>query len=79
MKLNKIKLKNKIYDFLKWFSILFIPASAWFVGTIFETWNIKHVDEIVRTINATGTFIGILLGISNYNYYKGDDKDVKGV
>ena len=72
-----MKLNNKIYNFLKWFSILFIPASAWFVGTVFEIWHIKYVHEIVKTINATGTFIGILLGISNYNYYKEVDKNVK--
>ena len=72
-----MKLSNKIYNFLKWFSILFIPASAWLVGTIFDTWHIQHADEIVRTINAIGTFLGILLGISNYNYYKEVDKNVK--
>lgn len=78
MKFNKIKLKNEIYNFLKWFSILFIPASAWFIGTVFDTWHIKHVDEIVRTINAFGTFLGILLGISNYNYYREVDENAKG-
>lgn len=72
-----MKFKDKVYNFLKWFALLFIPASAWLVGTIFTIWKIPYVNEIVRTINAIGTFLGILLGISNYNYYKEDDKEQK--
>ena len=57
-------LPDKAYDVLKWVSVLFCPAAALLVGTIFKTWGLPYADEIVTTINAVGVFIGAVIGAS---------------
>lgn len=64
-------LNNKVYDFLKWFCLLFLPALAWFVGVVAPIWGVGNVDAIVRTINATATFLGVLIGVSTLKYNGG--------
>ena len=39
-----------------------------------EIWGIPYINEIVKTINLIGTVLGIWLGISTYNYKKGEQK-----
>ena len=66
-----IKLDDKWYDFLKWCSILFLPALAVLVKTIFSIWKIPFGDEIATTIMAIDVFLGSILGISSIQYNKG--------
>ena len=63
-------LNNKVYDVLKWIAMLFLPALAILIKTIFPIWNIPYADEISATIVAINAFLGALLGISNTIYYK---------
>lgn len=63
-------LPDKIYNFLKWFTILFLPASATLYNTVALIWNLPYVEEITKTITAIATFLGAILAISNYNYNK---------
>ena len=65
-------LPSKVYNFLKWLCLIVTPAiSSLIVGfsSLFN-WNIP-VDGIVGTISLGATFIGAVLGVSNYNYAKG--------
>ena len=71
---KKLKLKNKLYDILKWVSILFLPALATFYGLVSKTWDLPYGEQIVITINGLGVFIGALIGISTANYNKGKDE-----
>ena len=57
-------LPDKVYDILKWVSILLCPALATLVGVIFNVWGIPYGDQIVTTINAIGLFIGGVIGLS---------------
>lgn len=61
-------MKNKIYDTLKWVAILLLPAIAWFYVEIAPDWNLPYPNEIAHTLNAIGTLLGIILGVSNINY-----------
>lgn len=64
-----MKLNDKLYDFLKWFLILFIPALNILIvslGTIYKF----DAEVIVLTISAFATFLGAITGISNINYKK---------
>lgn len=61
-------MNNKIYDFAKWVAILLLPATAWFYGEIAPDWHLPYPNEIVHTLNAIGTMLGIILGVSNINY-----------
>ena len=61
-------MKNSTYDFLKKVALIVLPTLATFVMTIFEIWEIPYGDKIGATITAFDTALGIILGISNYNY-----------
>ena len=65
-----MKLNDKVYDILKWFAILFLPALAVLVKTIFAIWQIPYGDEISTTIMALDVFLGAILGISSIQYKK---------
>ena len=66
-------MNNKLYDFLKWVAILFLPALSTLISVVFNIWNIPYGDEIAQTITALGVFLGAILGISSIQYKKGND------
>ena len=66
-----MKLSDKIYQILKWGLIIFIPALITLIGTLGQIYNFD-TETIVLTISAISTFLGVITGISNYNYKKGD-------
>lgn len=68
-----MKLENRMYDFLKWVAILFLPALATLVAVVFKIWDIPYGNEIAQTITALATFLGAILGISSIQYKKGND------
>ena len=68
-----MKLKNELYDVLKWIGLVCIPAIAWFVGQVGYDIGIANADVVVKVLNAIGTLLGMLIGVSTYNYYKKDD------
>lgn len=70
-----MKLSDKQYNFLKWFCLISLPACATLYGLLAETWGLPYGDQIVTTLNALGTFIGVLIGVSTYNYNKADSED----
>ena len=61
-------MKNEVYDFLKKIALVVLPALATLIITIFQIWNIPYGEQIGATITAVDTALGIILGISNYNY-----------
>lgn len=65
-----MKLSNKLFDVLKWVAILFLPALAILIRTVFAIWNIPYGDQISATITALQVFLGAILGVSTLNYNK---------
>ncbi|MBQ6679558.1 MAG: phage holin [Lachnospiraceae bacterium] len=66
----KFKLPDKVYDKLKMVALVFLPALATLVGSLFGIWNIGYAQEIVKTITALDLFLGAVLGISSAQYKK---------
>lgn len=66
-----MKMNNKIYNILKWGLMIFIPALITFIGTLGTIYGFD-TETIVLTISAISTFLGVITGISNYNYNKGE-------
>lgn len=71
-------MSNRTYDILKIVALIVIPAIAFFIGTLGETWGWENVDKIVITINAVGTLLGSIITKISSDYYKkkmlkGDD------
>ena len=65
-----MKLNDKVYDILKWVAILFLPALALLIKTVFQIWGIPFGEEIGATIIAIQVFLGAILGVSSMNYKK---------
>ena len=65
-----MKINNKVYDVLKWLSVLMLPALSTFIAYVFPIWNIPYGDEISKTITAFATFVGIIIGVSTIGYNK---------
>ena len=61
---------NKTYDILKWIAMYLIPAAGTLYFTLANIWNLLYGEEIVGTLTAVDTFLGVLLGISTNQYNK---------
>jgi hypothetical protein len=61
-------LSDKMYNILKWVALIFLPAVGTLYFTLAGIWGFPYGEEIVGTITALDTFLGILLGISNVKY-----------
>lgn len=61
-------MSNKTYDILKWIALVVLPAIGTLYFTLAGIWNFPYGEEIVGTITAIDTFMGIILGISTRQY-----------
>lgn len=59
---------NKTYDVLKWLAQILIPAVATLYFALAGIWGFPYGEEIVGTLTAIDTFLGVMLGISSNNY-----------
>ena len=64
------KMSNKLYDVLTWIALVFLPAIATLYFALASIWGFPYAEEIVGTITAIDTFLGVLLGISSAQYNK---------
>ncbi len=74
-----MKLSNKMYDFLKWFALIALPAFQVFWLTVGKVWNFPYLTEVGATIGATGLFIAALLGLSIKGYTEGAVVDTPAI
>ena len=63
-----IKLSNKTYDILKWIALYLLPALGTLYFALAGIWNFPYGEEVVGTITAVDTFLGVILGISSAQY-----------
>ena len=63
-------MSNKVYDILKWIAMVVLPAIGTLYFALAGIWGFPYAEEIVGTITAVDTFIGIVLGISSAQYNK---------
>lgn len=61
---------NKVYDVLKWIAQYFLPAVGTLYFTLASIWNFPYGEQVVGTITAIDTFLGVLLGLSSSQYRK---------
>ena len=69
-----MKLDNKVYDVLKWICVICLPALGTLYFALSGIWGFPYAEQVVGTISAVTTCLGILLGISTAEYNKGGDK-----
>lgn len=61
-------MSNKLYDVLKWVAQILLPAIATLYFALAGIWGLPFAEEVVGTITAIDTFLGVILGISSANY-----------
>ena len=64
-------MSNKTYDVLKYIAQIVLPALGTLYFALANIWNLPYGEQIVGTVTAVDTFMGVLLKISSNNYYKG--------
>lgn len=69
-----MKMSSKVYDFLKYALMMFIPPLITLIGTLGKIYNFD-TETIVLTIGALSTFVGAITGISNINYKKNNSNE----
>lgn len=67
---------DRIYDALKWICQIVIPAIATLYFALSGIWGFPYGEQVVGTLTAIDTFLGVCLGISTYQYKKGVTSNV---
>lgn len=61
-------LPNKVYDVLKWVTMVLLPAVGVLYATLAPVWNMPAAEQVGTTIMAVTVFLGALLQLSNAVY-----------
>ena len=65
-----MKLPDKLYDILKWVTMIVLPALATAYVGLASIWAWPFADEVAKTTAVVCTLLGALLGISTAEYNK---------
>ncbi len=65
-----MKMSNRVYDTLKWMAMYLLPAAGTLYFALAGIWGLPYGEQIVGTITAVDTFLGVLLGVSSAQYNK---------
>lgn len=65
-----MKLNNNVYDFLKWLTLIVLPAVATFYSGLGKLWSLPYVDQIPSTITLVSALLGTCMMISSASYNK---------
>jgi hypothetical protein len=68
-------MSNRTYDVLKWIAQLLLPALGTLYFALAGIWGFPYGEQIVGTITALDTFLGVILGISTIQYNKNQPPD----
>lgn len=65
-------MSNRTYDALKHIALIVLPALATLYTTVGPIWGLPFVHEVVATIVAVDTFLGVILKINSSRYNNSD-------
>lgn len=71
---SKPLLSNRNYNLLKASATVVLPALGALYFALAQIWGLPRAEEVVGSIAALNTFVGVLLGISTRSYNKSDSK-----
>ena len=63
-------MSNTTYDRLKFIAQVVLPALGTLYAALAGIWGLPYAEQIVGTIVAVDTFLGVVLKISTYQYTK---------
>ena len=61
-------MNDKTYKVLKWIAQYFLPAIGTLYFALASIWNLPYGEQVVGTVTAVDTFLGVILGISTAQY-----------
>ena len=70
-------MSNRTYDVLKYIAQIVLPAVGTLYFALANIWGLPYGEQIVGTITAVDTFLGVLLKISSNQYYAGQHEAQK--
>jgi uncharacterized membrane protein AbrB (regulator of aidB expression) len=62
-------LKGKVYDILKWFTLVVLPALGAAYFGLAGIWALPMAGEIAATVVVAEVLLGSLLGISSARFF----------
>ena len=65
-----MKFSDQTYDILKWIAQYLLPAIGTLYFALASIWGFPFGEQVVGTITAIDTFLGVILGISTSQYNK---------
>ena len=68
---------NKTYDVLKWIALYLLPALGTLYFALSGIWGFPYGEQVVGTITAIDTFLGVILGISSAKYTGDEDTETE--
>ena len=63
-------MSDKLYNVLKYIALIALPAVGTLYAALAGIWGFPYGEQVVGTITAVDTFMGVLLGISTASYNK---------
>lgn len=63
-------MSDKTYKVFKWIAMYLLPAIGTLYFALAGIWGLPYGEEVVGTITAADTFLGVILGISTAQYNK---------
>lgn len=63
-------MNDKLYKILKYIAMIFLPALGTLYFALAGIWGFPSAEQVVGTITAIDTFLGVILGISTAQYNK---------
>lgn len=61
---------DKAYDNLKWVALILLPALGTLYFALGQIWGLPFVEQVVGTVAALDTFLGLLLNKSSKDFQK---------
>lgn len=71
---KKPLLSDGSYNVLKQSVTIVLPAVGALYFALAQIWNLPKAEEVVGSVAAVNTFLGVVLGLSTRSYNKSDQK-----
>lgn len=65
-----MKLSDKVYNVLKWITMYVLPGIGTLYFALAGIWGFPYGEQVLGTITAIETFLGLILGLSTAQYNK---------
>lgn len=72
-------MSDALYEKLKFIALVLLPALSTLYFTLGSLWGFSYVEQVVGTIAAIDTFLGVILRISTKSYNASPDKYVGAI